>query len=144
MRSLNRDDPRVSLAALVIITLLLLAWSAWFFLAKIPLYETSRQFEVQTDGSLAVTFSPQALTRIQPGQSAVLLLEATAENHSPRNLGAVVMDTPTTFSRTNQVKIYVYASETLQPGLVGEVRVEVENLSPASLVQRSVVALMDQ
>jgi hypothetical protein len=136
MRSLQRDSFRLSLAALVVTILLLLAWSAWFFLAKVPLYETSRQFEVQRDGSLAVTFSPQALARIRPGQSAVLRLAETTEQGA-QSLPALVMNTPTTESRTNQVELYVFSPELLSPGLAGEVRVEVESVSPARLVMRS-------
>jgi len=136
MRSLQRDSFRLSLVALVVTILLLLAWSAWFFLAKVPLYETSRQFEVQRDGSLAVTFSPQALARIRPGQSAVLRLAETAEQGA-QAYPAVVMNTPTTGSRTNQVELYVFSPELLPPGLAGEVRVEVESVSPARLVMRS-------
>jgi hypothetical protein len=137
MRSLQRDSFRLSVVALIIAILLLLAWTAWFFLAKVPLYEISRQFEVQRDGSLAVTFSPQALARIRPGQSAALRLAETAEDQGTQTLSALVMDTPTAGSRTNQVKLYVFSPEPLQPGLAGEVRIEVEYVSPARLVMRS-------
>jgi len=144
MRSLQRDSFRLSLVALVVTILLLLAWSAWFFLAKVPLYEISRQFEVQRDGSLAVTFSPQALARIRPGQSAVLRLAETAEEQGTQTLSALVMNTPTTGSRTNQVEVHVFSPELLPPGLAGEVRVEVEHVSPARLVMRSAGRFVDR
>ena len=135
-RSLNRESFRLSLVGLVVIILLLLAWTAWFFLAKVPLYEISRQFEVRRDGSLAVTFSSEALARIRPGQSAVLRLAETA-GQGAQSLSALVMNTPTTGSRTNQVELHVFSPELLQPGLAGEVRIEVEHVSPARLVMRS-------
>jgi len=131
------------LAALVVTILLLLTWTAWFFLAKVPLYEISRQFEVQRDGSLAVTFSPQALARIRPGQSAVLRLAETAEEQGTQTLSALVMNTPTAGSKTNQVELYVFSPELLPPGLAGEVRVEVEHVSPARLVMRSAGRFMN-
>jgi hypothetical protein len=142
MRSLNRDSFRPSLVGLIITILLLLAWSAWFFLAKVPLYETSREFQVRRDGSLAVTFSPQALARIRPDQAAVLRLAETA-GQGAQTFSAIVMDTPATDSRTSQVELYAFSPEPLQPGVAGEVRVEVERVSPAMLVMRSAGKFVD-
>jgi hypothetical protein len=143
LRSLQRDSFSPALAALIVTTLLLIAWSAWFFLAKVTLlYETSREFSVQRDGSLLVNFSPEALARLRPGQAATLRLV----NGTPpegQTFPAVVMDTPMANNPTGQVEVYVYSPEPLQPNQVGQVQVEVEYISPAMLVLRSTGQFVD-
>lgn len=135
LRSLDQDNFRTSLAWLVIGLVLLAAWSAWFFLAKISLYETSRELEVRRDGTLLVSFPPEALGRIRPGQSASLRLSGTT-GQAARPLPAVVMDIPEG-AGGRQTEVYVFSPEPLPPGVTGEVRVEVERVSPAVQVMRA-------
>jgi hypothetical protein len=47
LRSLQNDSYGLSLVRQAVGILLLAAWSAWFFLAKVTLYETSHEFEVR-------------------------------------------------------------------------------------------------
>lgn len=142
LRSLQQDSFGPALAALIVTSLLLIAWSAWFFLAKVTLYETSREFSIQRDGSLLVNFSPEALTRLRPGQAATLRL-ANGTTSEGQIFSALVMDTPEASDPNGQVEVYVYSPESLQPGLAGQVQVEVEHVSPAVLVLRSAGQFVD-
>jgi hypothetical protein len=137
MRSLEQDNYRFSLIGLIVAVLLLSAWSAWFFLADIALYETSETFEVQRDGSLAVKFSPQALGRIRPGQTVVLYLNGAGE-HGISSLPGLVMDVPSSFRPGDgSVEVYVFSPESLGEGVAGQVQVEVDHVSPAQLLMHS-------
>ena len=142
LRSLHNDSYRLSLAGLAVGILLLLAWSAWFFLAKVTLYETSREFDVRRDGALMVTFEPEALARLRPGQAATLRL-ANSSGQEAHALPALVMDTPSGGSSNSQVELFVYSPEPLQPGLTGQVQVEVDYVSPAMLALRSAGLFVD-
>ena len=142
LRSLQNDSYGLSLVGLAVGILLLVAWSAWFFLAKVTLYETSREFDVRRDGALMVTFEPEALARLQPGQTARLRL-ANTTGQTAGTLLALVMDTPSGGSGNSQVELYVYSPEPLQPGLTGQVQVEVDYVSPAVLALRSAGQFVD-
>jgi hypothetical protein len=131
LRSLQQDNSGLSLTGLIITLVLLFAWGAWFFLARITVYESSREFQVQRDGSLQVTFAPSALVQIQAGQKARLRLA------NGRAYAAIVLDSPDLEHGSTQVPVFVYAADNLQPGRSGEVQVEVEHISPADLVLRS-------
>lgn len=139
LRSLQQDSFGPALAALIITSLLLLAWSAWFFLAQVTLYETSRDFSVQRDGSLLVEFSPEGLARLRPGQAATFRPTGGAGPEG-QIFPALVMDTPAT---TGPVALHVFSPEPLQPGQTGQIQVEVEQVSPAMLVLRSAGQFVD-
>ncbi len=136
IRSMNQDSFRPGLIGMSILMATLAAWMVWFFLARIPIYESSREFRVQQDGALSVTFPPDTLARILPGQKATLRLAATA-GQAEQTLSAEVLRIPA--NRQGAVEIYLFSTvEALhQPGLSGEVRVEVEIVSPAVLALRS-------
>ena len=142
LRSLQQDRFGPALAALIVTSLLLLIWSAWFFLAKVTLYESSHDFLVQRDGSLLVNFSPEAMARLRPGQAATFRLANGTASES-QTFPALVMDTPEAGNPTGQVEVYVYSPEPLQPGQAGQIRVEVEHVSPAVLVLRSAGQFVD-
>ena len=142
LRSLQQDNFGPALAALIVTSLLLMAWSAWVFLAQVTLYETSRDFSVQRDGSLQVNFSPEALARLRPGQAATLrLTNGTASEE--QTFSAQVMDIPASNNQTGQVELYVFSSEPIQPGQAGQVQVEVDHVSPVMLVLRSAGQFVD-
>lgn len=142
LRSLQQDNFGPALAALIVTSLLLMAWSAWFFLAQVTLYETSRDFSVQRDGSLQVNFPPEALARLRPGQAATLRLTTTAAAEA-QTFPAQVMDIPPETNQTGPVELYVFSPEPIQPGQTGQVQIEVEQVSPAMLVLRSAGQFVD-
>jgi multidrug resistance efflux pump len=53
-RLLDGDRGRASALALLMAALLLGAWGAWFVLARVSLYELSRQARLEVEGSLAL------------------------------------------------------------------------------------------
>ena len=49
MRSLEADSPRRPVLALLFATTLILAWTAWLFLARVAVYEVSDRADLQVD-----------------------------------------------------------------------------------------------
>lgn len=142
LRSLQQDRFGPATAALVVTSLLLVSWCAWFFLAKITLYETSQEFSVQRDGSILVTFPPEALARLRPGQAATFR-PANGITSAEETFRALVMDTPADTTRAGQVELYVFSPQPLQPGQAGQFQVEIDHVSPAVLVLRSAGQFVD-
>ncbi|MBI4322227.1 MAG: hypothetical protein HY675_27355 [Chloroflexi bacterium] len=137
MRSLANDRIAPTLVGVVVLTALIGLWSAWFLLARIPLYETSRTVQVNRDGSLTATFPADGLARIRPGQPATLHLGGSGEEAS-QPLRAVVMDVTTRPQNgQGQVRLHVYSPARLTEVGPGQVRIEVAAISPAGLVVRN-------
>ena len=109
----------------------------WFFMARMPIYASSNDYQVTKTGSLKVTFSDEDLLKILPGQSAELALPESA-GFPTQTLKAKVMGVPTPGNKF--VDVYVFGS-TGQPELDkyagGNVKIQVDEVSPASLVLRS-------
>jgi len=139
MRSLQGDSFRPSLAALIIAGVLLLAWIAWLVFAPVTLYETSRDWQVQRDGALIVRFPEATMARFRPGQPATLTIQADA-NQPPLQLTAMVADTP---SRTQNrlasdtVKVALLSGDLPKGAAGGEIKIEVERVSPLTLIARA-------
>ena len=74
LRSLRIDSYRASRIGLILGLINLSALIAWFFLAKVTLYETSSSISFTEEGRLIAVFTPESIKRIQPGQSAILRL----------------------------------------------------------------------
>ena len=52
IRALNHDAGYATLVGLLVGIVLLALWGAWLVLGRIPIYETSRQWQVARDGTL--------------------------------------------------------------------------------------------
>ncbi|MBI3536569.1 MAG: hypothetical protein HY070_03245 [Chloroflexi bacterium] len=138
MRSLKNDSMRPSIIALIIALSILGAWGAWFAFTELPQFETSGDWQIQRDGSILAKFSPEAMTRILPGQAAELNLRVSGKR-TPTTVRARVMET------ANRAQNRL-APETVRLALTGElpksyeggdVQIEVERLSPLLLVMRA-------
>ncbi len=139
MRSLQGDSFRPSLAALIIAGVLLLAWMAWLAFAPVTLYETSQEWQVQRDGALIVRFPLETIPRLRPGQPATLTIPAGA-NQPPQTLSAMVADIPMrTQNRLAPDTIEVALLSGALPAAAtgGEIKVEVERVSPLKLLGRA-------
>jgi hypothetical protein len=146
MRSLKADRFRPSLVGLLLAMALLIAWAAWFFLSSITLYEVSETARLTEDGMVVAIFSPEKLGRVQRGQLALLRLDA-AVGEPTRAIPAIVTDV-TNQAQEDQVQVELYlldgvALASLQEGLTGQVEVEVEHVSPATLVMRASGLFLD-
>jgi len=151
-RSLNADSFRSSLTGLIIAFLLLTVWSAWFFMARMAIYKTSLSVrmagadilvsEFQEDARRAVQikekkiiaeFSQEDIGSIRPGQPAKLYLKQIPQ------VGPLS-------AKVDQVSgTQVALSARLAPGVLlktqqgetGQVKIEVDTVSPAVLVMRA-------
>lgn len=154
MRSLAADGSSRFLAALLLGVLFLCAWSAWFLLARVTLYEVtgaarlevtgaSRSgVELQDGGAFAVVahFPIEALGRVRPRQPARLRLHAfpwPQYGSQPLTVEGVERE-----PQNGRFRVRLALAPPLntrvpwQRGLPGTVEVEVERLSPATLVLR--------
>ena len=141
MRSLKSDGFRASLVGLALSMLVLVLWSAWFFLARITLYETSQSATLSSSGEITADFAPTSLGRIAPGQAALLRLAGKADS-VPQTIPAIVLDVKD-LPKQGRVRVELVTLEP-PPELVagqtnsaGQVEVEVEQVSPALLVIRA-------
>jgi hypothetical protein len=146
MRSLNADSFRPSLIGLILAMILLTAWLAWFFLARIGLYEVSQTMQVTADGIVVADFSPESKDRIWPGQPALIHLDSPPED-LPGTFPALVMDVTQPSQQQMQTELIALAAPDkpilLPQGLRGRVEVEVERVSPATLVVHATGQLLD-
>ncbi|MBI3913744.1 MAG: hypothetical protein HY327_06110 [Chloroflexi bacterium] len=139
MRSLHGDSFRPSLATLIVASILIAAWMAWLVFAPVTLYETSQDWQVQRDGSLIVRFPAETIARFRPGQPATLAIQADP-NEPPQQLKAIVADIP---SRTQNrlasdtVKVTLLSNALPKGTSGGEVKIEVERVSPLTLITRA-------
>lgn len=130
LRALDADSFRISNLALIAGVALVGAWVWWLMAGSVPQYEISRDVVVQPNRFLA-SFPPRALERIRPGQSASLHLDSET---IPAKVIALGAD-----AATGQVRaILLPAAENRVPAAAhAEVAIEVERVSPATLILRA-------
>lgn len=145
MRSLNVDGFRISMLGLLLVMAFMVLWLAWFALAQVTLYEVSETANLASSRAVA-DFPATALWRVRPGQSAQVYLDGFPRTQ----VGAV----PATVARVAgeihdgrvQVELILYPDPDfpilLQPGLTGVAEVQVERVSPATLVLRAAGQLL--
>lgn len=141
LRSLNADRFRGSLIGLGVAVVLLIAWSSWFFLARMTIYEVSASAVVARDGFVLADFPSAKLDRIHRGQAA-WLHPVPDPAEQPANVPAVVFDIIGSPSvELTRVRLFPMPdrdqNQVLLPGQKVRVEIEVESVSPASLVLRT-------
>jgi hypothetical protein len=152
MRSLELDGFHSTLVLLLAGALLLLAWIAWFLFAEVSMYavtDTAR-LEVGRDTHrasgkviLVAEFPPpEALGRVRPEQRGRFRLEGlpwTRYEAVSATVARVATET-----ENGKIRVELDVEETpdlpvpLRPGLTGRLEIEVERVSPANLVLRSI------
>lgn len=137
LRSLGIDSFRASLIGMILAVLIVFALIAWFFLAKVTLYEYSNSITFNEDGRIYAEFSSEAMPRLRPGESAILRITLPGENRQV-SLPALVVNKD---SSANQVELLVVGGN-LPTGLSTDeitavAEVEAEYISPARLVLRA-------
>lgn len=133
-RSLHSDSFGPSLMMLVLALILLLAWNVWFFFAQVSLTEISQSAQVIKVNIVEAKFPPEQLAHMRRGQAAFIYLEGQA---AP--IEANVSDV-----WEEEVQLLLKDDEMLTIGyLNGHVEVEVESVSPATLVLRAAGLLPD-
>lgn len=137
LRSMKIDSFRASMIGLILAAVLVVALIAWFFLARITLYEYSTGLTISDEGRIYATFRPESMPRVRVGQSGLLRLEL-GEEMGEVTLSVYVIDKQ---PDRNQVELLVVDGD-IPSGLsadelLGQVEVEAEYISPARLVMRA-------
>jgi hypothetical protein len=136
LRALRVDSFRPSRIGLFLAIILMGGLIAWFFTAKVTLYENSTSLQFSEDGRLMANFTPEGMKRVRQGQTAMLHIDAGTDQPA-ESLPAMVFDTQ---ADSNVAEIMVKSNdvpESLKKGtLSGRVEVEVEYTTPAQLLLR--------
>jgi hypothetical protein len=129
------------------LSLIMLVWLGWFFLAQISLYELSNA-QIQGDISLPkiVARFPAyvALVRIRKGQSAQFHINGFPQNQSG-TVQAVVSSVSDQVDSEGQIEVHLDilpGASSLLPirqGLQGSLTIEIEKISPAKLLLKTIV-----
>jgi len=126
---------------LVVVLLLLVIWGAWFFAAGVPVRQSSESAQVTGPQQVAATFPSDSALGITRGQ--------IVDFHPVGNIGALNGPIPGIVSRVSEdpsgeltlVEIALRLESSLpaplQEGLRGRVDIELEQVSPATLILRS-------
>lgn len=136
MRSLHADSYRFSLVVFLGSIGLLTAWAAWFFLARMTLYETGQIVGTTRRGTVVAEFPAPASGKLRRGQPAVLHLQGTTVDQSG-TLPGTVQDVT---KKADQVRVELYVPQKIaapinsQGRMTGQVEVAVEHVSPATLL----------
>jgi hypothetical protein len=138
MRSLKADGFRTLLVWLLVAMVLVVAWSGWFFLARVTLYEIGQTASVVRGGTIVIDFPAKTAERIQSGQTASFR-PAGAAGSQPIAVPAMVMKV-TRLPRQDVVRVELLPQGDDVPpqvGTTGQVEIEVEYVSPATLAVRA-------
>ena len=137
LRSLRADSFRASRIGMVLAIVNIFVLIAWFFLAKVTLYEISSSLSLSKEGHVVAEFTDESVARIHAGQSAILRLEAGPDQPSV-TLPALVFDVERNGTRVELlIMVPDVPTEGLGEKITGQVQVEVEYVTPAELVLRT-------
>lgn len=140
-RALHTDRPYPALTVLVMAILLLGLWAVWFFWAPITLYETGQIVGATRRGTLVAAFPALAGTRIQSGQLALLRPQSDLAKPA-KGIPAVVMEVSNKVVNGQlQVALAPLLDQQTDNSVLkdfrGQVKVAVEQISPAQMVWRA-------
>lgn len=136
LRALHNDRFRPSLWALGITTVLVLAWVIWFFFGSVPIYESSTDLALTPEGLIAAHFPPAAYARLAPNQEITLQF---SEGNITKSYGGTIERLEPAIGQTpGTALVFLDTRAPLPEPLQGQVRVEVEKLSPLSYALRAV------
>ena len=140
-RSLHADGHTTTLVGLVVVIILLVAWGAWFFAAGIPVLRSSESAQVVDAHRVVATFPAGTVDRVWRGQAARFHPESAAwEGVAPIPAMVAHVNPDPTSDRT-YVEIVLRVDQTLpaplEQDMKGRVDIELERVSPATLVMRS-------
>ncbi len=163
MRSLKSDNFYVSLAGLFVAAVLLILWGIWFFTAKVTFYEVSRNVHVTNKESVVTEFPSdmrgvvqrtlatrtrvvmadfpaEAMETIKPGQAALLNLDGKIGKQTGA-ISAIVSNVTYLPQGGGRIELLAEtdanAPNPLEEGIGGEVKIEVEYITPVALVMRA-------
>ena len=136
VRSIQADSLGPMLVGAIFFTVLMLGWLFWLFFATIPNYENSSTATLQRDGYVMAGFSSTAFNRLRRGQSGQFL-----PGTSIGNATAIPLVVTDLYPESGRVRLILRVESeevvSLQSDMTGEVKITVEELSPATMVLRS-------
>ncbi len=138
MRSLKADGFRALLVWLLLVMVLIVAWGGWFFLARITLYEIGQTASVVKGGTIVTDLPAKAAERLQRGQTASFRPAGTPDSQLVA-ISAMVMKV-TRLPGQDRIRVELLPQEDEIPpevGTTGQVEIEVEYVSPATLAVRA-------
>ena len=138
MQSLSSDRYRLARIGLILSILLVIGMLAWFFLARLSIYEQSSSLEYTQDNRLLAEFSEEVNGLIRSGQPGILRF-ASQSGEQPLTVDVMVYSKDEVSGKFELILTENVSSLLLQPGnLDGVVSVQVGNLAPVELVLRSI------
>lgn len=136
VRSIQADSLVPVLVGIVFLTLLMVGWILWLFLAQVPTYATSTRATYQPEGYLIAEFPPDAREEIRRGQLAQF--QPLATNRKALVIPSVVTDVD---ELTGQVRLILRIDPKeftpLPVGTTGQVKVITKQTSPVLIVLRA-------
>lgn len=141
MRALDAHSFRNALWRLLGTALLLGLWLAWFFFARIAVFEVSQTAMLHKGDKIEAYFPTTALIHVQPGQSARMRCDDFVWSQYGTVAATVTSVAQEIKQGTVRVELEVntdaHRAIPLQPGLTGAVEIAYERVSPATLVLRA-------
>ncbi len=125
MRALDADDFRASKFGLLAAAIVLAGWSWWMFAARVPQYESTTNVRIEASHAIAY-FSPDALSRIQVDQPAVLRSDGSA---FPAQVQTIASDHAELIFTNHQPPATTSSAATVE--------IQVSRLSPAAIALRT-------
>jgi len=141
MRALAADNFRTQLLGLLFAAILFAMWAVWFFFAQVGVYEVSEAARLHSQTQATADFPAATFGRIRPGQPARLRLAAfpwTQYGTLSATVASVDYDVDGDSVRVGLDLVPgANSAIRLEPGLRGNVEVEIERVSPAVLAVRA-------
>jgi hypothetical protein len=133
IRSMHRDQFLPGVISLVLLSVVLALWMAWFFWGSLPVYQTTGHYRVMENSTLLASFPEEVRSQFRPGQPATLEMP---DGSLEETIHAEVMRIPT---RTDDpVELFLLSSGQIQDNGSGQVKVLTGNISPAELMWNSI------
>ncbi|MCP4424206.1 MAG: hypothetical protein GY803_06935 [Chloroflexi bacterium] len=138
MRMMQSGTSGRSIWALLVVVLFLAVWLAWLVGARVPVYATAENAELTGESQIVAYFAPDALLKVEPGQPALLRLDAFPWEEYGAVAATVTEVVETLQDGRIQVRLQLNPAADsripLQPGLTGSIEIEVEQVAPATML----------
>lgn len=141
MQSLHADRGQSALWGMGITSLFLLLWLIWFLTPSLTIYAHGHVVKLTRSGTIVAEIAVEESTHLQVGQAAyVHSLDAPLPQ---QRIKASVSDIAPRPTAQNQIQITLYPMDTTDieeyfaNGVTGDVQVEVETISPAVMLLRT-------
>lgn len=141
IRTLQTETSGGSVGLLLLAAFLLAAWLVWSVLTPVPMYAVAETVELTGDTEAVAYFPPNDLLRVRSGQSGLLRLDDFPWGEFGTVTAFVVEVDEVLQDGRFPVKLRLEPPNgspiPLQSGLIGSIEIEVEKLSPITILLRT-------